>query len=318
MRTLQIVRTTSDGTSLVLGDTNGTEFALRIDERLTGALRGDSPPDGQMRITEPGTFDVKQVQAAVRGGLSVADVADAYGLDPERVARFAAPILDERAHVAAQARQALTRTDSFDGRLMSLETLVERATPSATWDAWRRDDGRWVAKVVLDTDGRPAIASWLLDSARRSATALDEGAAGLARVEDSPILGVDGASRPPSGNAALHVVSTATAEPIVVHPVAGEPTSDDETPTGPVPVVTTEQAEDPTPPDGPSDPAPRRSRRPARRREHPDQVRLGFGGEQSDNDASTPPRAAAPRTPTGRQRPAVPTWDEIMLGRREA
>lgn len=321
MRALQVMATSGDGTQLILRDKNGTQYSVRVDERLTGAVRGDRPPDGQMHLAEPGRLDVKQVQARVRGGLSVSEVADAYGLPEDRVARYASPIIDERNHVADRARNALARTESFDGRLMSLSDLVSQVTEDAQWDAWRREDSRWVAKASWVAGNETVQASWLLDSARRSATALDENAEDLARIEERE------RALTRTGAVGLSVVAPAASpeeadrpakesEHIVSGEIAGESVTEDEIPTGPVPVVKA-PAEDSDAPGSPV-PAPRRKRA-SRQRQVPDQVPLGFSGmPPATGNGAEPPSRPAPSSPTAKQRPAVPSWDEVMFGRREA
>jgi hypothetical protein len=334
VRTLQIVRTSTDGTALVLSDRDGNEFALRIDETLSGALRGDRPVDGQLKLREPGTFDVRAVQAAVRGGLSTAEVAEAYGLDEARVARYAAPIMDERRHVAEQAREALARTDAFDGRLVTVQSLLDRHGDVADIDAWRREDGRWVVKARVEGGNGDAVASWLLDSARRSATPMDETADALARLGEEAILAQDDEAPSPVERS-MHVVSTAGPAPIAPGSVAA--TTEDERSTGPVPVVADDvgDPDEPTPPKGP-----RGGRARARRRaqpENPSQASLGLAessagsstasttsqpsGSGSASAGPVPRSTTAGSAKTGRgvnERPAVPSWDELMFGRREA
>ena len=45
-------------------------------------------------------------------------------------------------------------------------------TGEATWDAWRRDDGRWLVSSSWQDDSGTTAALWLLDSAESSAAPL--------------------------------------------------------------------------------------------------------------------------------------------------
>jgi hypothetical protein len=227
------------------------------------------------------------------------------------VRRFAAPVLDERLHVATRARAALVRDDGMLelGTLnqVTVDGLKRRGvTGEATWDAWRRDDGRWLVSSSWQDDSGTTAALWLLDSAVSSAAPLDDIAREL--IESPP-------AAPSPSQARLAVVPNPSVdedgdysepeEPRSAQPSLDDAVDADDTPTGPIPPVV-DDARSP----GPTHPA-RRGRQP--RRDEDGTLRLSEIADVIEEDA--PRRRSSPRG-ASRDRPAVPSWDEIMFGRR--
>ena len=95
----------------------------------------------------------KEIQAKIRAGASVEQVASAAGVGIERVQRFANPVLLERSRAAELATAAHPVLADGPSVLTLLETvtsaLVARGLdPDATsWDAWRNEDGRWTVQM---------------------------------------------------------------------------------------------------------------------------------------------------------------------------
>ncbi|MCV7385888.1 septation protein SepH [Mycolicibacter longobardus] len=130
-------------------------FRLRIDDRLRGAVRGEghrvgqAPADMGSSMLRP-----KDIQARIRAGASVEQVAAAAGVDVSRVERFAHPVLLERSRAAELATAA--HPVLSDGP--AVPTLLEVVTSAlvarglgadnSSWDAWRNDDGRWTVQLA--------------------------------------------------------------------------------------------------------------------------------------------------------------------------
>lgn len=116
MRQLRLVGLNEDGTRLVLRDEGaGADFLLPLDERLSAALRGDRARLGQLEITLESQLRPREMQARVRAGASAEQVAKAAGLPLDRVLRFVATVLDERDHIVEVARRAAVRRAGADG-----------------------------------------------------------------------------------------------------------------------------------------------------------------------------------------------------------
>jgi Protein of unknown function (DUF3071) len=160
MRELKIVGLDVDGKHII-GESyhqNGDpaeKFTIRIDDRLRAAVRGDGARAGQTHIDIEVTnmLRPKEIQARIRAGASVEQVAAAAGVDIERVERFAHPVLLERSRAAELATAAHPVLADGPTVLTLLETvtaslLARGLNPdSVTWDAWRNEDGRWTVQL---------------------------------------------------------------------------------------------------------------------------------------------------------------------------
>ena len=156
MRELKIVGLDVDGKRIICeADDSSEKFVLRPDDRLRAAVRGETTGSSQPQSdTEvPSMLRPKEIQAKIRAGASVEQVASAAGVGIERVERFANPVLLERARAAELATAAHPVLADGPSVLTLLETvtaaLVARGLdPEATsWDAWRNEDGRWTVQM---------------------------------------------------------------------------------------------------------------------------------------------------------------------------
>ena len=178
MRELRFVAVSEDGRGLVLsdggGDSGGGEFVLAIDDAIRAAVRQDRSRLGHLHV-EAESIRPRDIQARIRAGETAEDVAVAAGIPLEKVRRYEGPVLAEREHVAAQAQSATVRdTGSAEGPAPRLGELLEsRFEPLGIdlsvlgWDAWRREDGRWVVRLVYPDRARVRAALWLYDPERR-------------------------------------------------------------------------------------------------------------------------------------------------------
>lgn len=180
MRDLSLVALHEDGHSLVLEDAEGERYSLAVDERLLSAVRGDRARLGQLSIELESALRPAEIQARIRAGATAEEVAREAGVPLERVRRYEGPVVAEREHVARLARAALVgRRDG--GERAPLAEVVEprlarRGVPAEAvgWDAYRRDDGRWVVAVRWtgtspgQGKGAAGSATWLFDVRTRA------------------------------------------------------------------------------------------------------------------------------------------------------
>ena len=187
MRTARLVGLSPDGKSLIVATESGEELIIEADERLRAALRGDRPRLGQLEIEMQTSLTPRDIQARIRAGESLEDVARVAGIPMDRVERFAAPVLAEREHVASMAMSSSVRRRGEPSGHRSLRiTVTERLLgrgvdiDAITWDSYRLDDGRWAvtadyrlvrasrhAAFFYDLRGRFSVAAndearWLL------------------------------------------------------------------------------------------------------------------------------------------------------------
>ncbi|AEV73225.1 Protein of unknown function (DUF3071) [Mycolicibacterium rhodesiae NBB3] len=161
MRKLKVVGLDVDGKQIICeADDSGEKFLLLSDDRLRAAVRGERaantsgqhPPQTNDEV--PSVLRPKEIQAKIRAGASVEQVAAASGVDLARVERFAHPVLLERSRAAELATAAHPVLADGPSVLTLLETvttsLVARglSTEATNWDAWRNEDGRWTVQMA--------------------------------------------------------------------------------------------------------------------------------------------------------------------------
>src|SRR3954470_13272313 len=182
MRTLRLVALSDDGKSLILTaeSPDGLEeerFELPIDERVRAAARGDARLGA---IEDLGnTLPPRVIRARIRAGETPEQVAAASGTRVERIMRFAHPVLQERARLAEQAREARVRlseglTSTTLERFMSGRLrLLGADLDGVRWDAHRPDDGGWVITAAWEAGAKSGNQQWTYASPARTVTPLD-------------------------------------------------------------------------------------------------------------------------------------------------
>lgn len=154
MRELKVIGLSADGKRVICQDANGTDkFAIDADDRLRAAARGDLSRLGQIQIEMESSLRPREIQARIRAGATVAQVAAAAGVDVSRIERFAHPVLLERQRAAEMASAAhpvrndgpavSTLADTVAGAM-----FARGGDPDAIeWDAWKVEDGRWTVQL---------------------------------------------------------------------------------------------------------------------------------------------------------------------------
>jgi hypothetical protein len=175
-----------DGKRLVLVSARGEEYFVPVDHRLRAALRGDHARLGQLEMTMETTLRPRDIQARVRAGESAEDLAAATQTTVDKIMVYAGPVLAERAHIAqvAQASSVRRRPGDADGGTAAARTLQEAALQhlrsiglrddDVSWDAWRRDDGRWALVAEYVSGDAPRRAEFSYDQRGRYVTAEDD------------------------------------------------------------------------------------------------------------------------------------------------
>lgn len=165
MRKLKAQRVDPDGAVICVDTESGEQFSLTVDDTLRDAVAPATPPPAVP--VETGTMlSPREIQARVRAGASVDELAEVTGERPEKIYRFAHPVLLERARAAELARAS--HPAGIDGPSLNTlgelvaECLALRGTSSveSAWDAWRPEDGRWVVQIGWSDRGRDEFAHW--------------------------------------------------------------------------------------------------------------------------------------------------------------
>jgi len=170
MRTARLVGLSPDGKSLIVATESGEQFMIEADERLRAALRGDRPRLGQLEIEMESSLTPRDIQARIRAGETLEDVARVAGIPLDRVERFATPVLAEREHVASMAMASSVRRRGEPSGHRSLRiTVTERLLgrgvdiDAIRWDSYRLDDGRWAVTADFRSGETNRHASFFYD-----------------------------------------------------------------------------------------------------------------------------------------------------------
>jgi hypothetical protein len=175
MAHLTLAGLSDDGKRLLLVSDKGVEFTLDIDARLRAALRGEHSRLGQLEIQMDSALRPRDIQARIRAGETPEDVAQAAQTTIDRIMPFAAPVLAERQHVADRAQRSSVRRRGGEGGshggartlgdIVAFHLRTLNVDPeSVSWDAWRREDGRWSLTGDFDAGKRSGSASFTYDA----------------------------------------------------------------------------------------------------------------------------------------------------------
>ncbi|MGS0685353.1 septation protein SepH [Nakamurella sp. GG22] len=194
MRALRVLGLAEDGENLVCEDgASGELFTLPADERLRAATRGDLSRLGQLEIELEPQLRPREIQARIRSGSSIAEVAAAANTSIGRIERYAYPVMLERSTMAEKARGSFPMIDGNPARKtleeLVMSTLGARGQDSAvTWDAYRDADG-WVVAVRWQAGRSENSAVWDIHAGPRTPTlrARDDAARDLIEPENRPL-----------------------------------------------------------------------------------------------------------------------------------
>jgi hypothetical protein len=192
MRALRVVGLTEDGEVVLEDPVRLERFRVPADERLRAAARGDLSRLGQIAIELESQLRPREIQARIRAGASVEQVAAAAGVPEQKIERFAYPVLLERFRTAEVAQRAHpVRAEGPDNRTLAEVVahtfgLRGQAYEGARWDSWKGEDGRWVVALGWRAGRSDNRAHWTFQPGAHggTVTALDEHASDL--VEGLP------------------------------------------------------------------------------------------------------------------------------------
>lgn len=240
MQHLHVVGFTTDRSGLILSVRRGSRsgsYVLGVDDHLLDLIdeltgQEDLPPpaeglgtDGDDGGDEPSPRDLprrrpsvarpkrhstltpREMQARLRAGQSVSEVASAAGVDDEWVGRFAAPIIAEQTQVVARAAGMVLRHQRFGesalplgqavrGRLADKGVVLPGSLFDDAWSARHLDAGRWLVRFRYVHRGRLHTAEWEVDTVAGTLSSANRLATELGFVGGTG-AGAPGARRPP-------------------------------------------------------------------------------------------------------------------------
>jgi hypothetical protein len=209
MQELRFVAVSEDGRYAVLAiPGRSARFTLPIDERLRAVALGQTSRLAQYEIEVESPLRPKEIQARIRAGETVEEIADAAGIAVERVRWFEGPVLAERAYMADQAQAASVRRHGESmpsapgprlGEIVAQRLNAIGVDPDgAQWDAKKRADGSWQVQLTFTSGDRLRVAEWVFDPRRRHVLPADDNAARMS------LPGVEPAQlAPPPGEATV-------------------------------------------------------------------------------------------------------------------
>lgn len=191
MRRLHVLAVSDDGQRLLLvGSPDATRpgYEVSLDARLLSLLRGDVP-EGEGEQPER-ALTPREVQARLRAGASVQQVARSAGVPVSRVERFAGPVLRERDRIVAEVRERVLVRPRIGPSVVPIGAAVDQHLAlvhgldraSITWSSRRRDDGCWVVRLDYVARKKSRTAEWSWRPGAHEVIPLDPVAAGLGHV----------------------------------------------------------------------------------------------------------------------------------------
>ncbi len=331
MRALRILGLAEDGEHLVCEEpTSGEQFALPADEKLRAAARGDLSRFGQLEIEMQPQLRPREIQARIRAGSTVEQVAAAAGCAPERIEGYAYPVLLERSSVTARARGARPVIAGSPAKRsveeIVADTLAERGQGQAvTWDAFR-EQGTWVLMLRWRAGRSENRAQWAYHPGADGGTLTprDDAAAEIVdpaprplrtiRSDDEPTTalpsGGTGPSSSPQGR------GTTNPNPSAAHPAGRASMS---APASSLPgQAPSGQALSGQARPAAENPATQKSAEQAVADTVTDERAGVLPASASAEVARTGTEHASGRSGKRGQRPPMPSWEDVLLGTRSA
>jgi hypothetical protein len=162
VRTLSVIGV-EDG-AILAADENGERFRIPVDESVRGRLAVSDLPPGKR-------LSPREIQAQVRAGLSVEEVAGRTGTPVAYVERFVRPVLAERAFVLESAMRVVVQPDAEADEASSFgavlaERLAALDATDVAWTSLREAGGEWIISVSFRADDVDHRARWTFDPKR--------------------------------------------------------------------------------------------------------------------------------------------------------
>jgi hypothetical protein len=184
VRQLHVVGFTSDHGGLILSATQGAKtgsYLLMLDDGvrrqvletgrgLTG--RAESAPSRPTGSGVQSALSPREIQARLRSGRTIAQVAAEAGVGSDWIERFAAPVLAEQADAVVRAGQTVLVTPqrgASDRPLASavIRNLADRGVRltddqfRAGWSSYQLIDDDWLVSFEFHARGRDQVAEWV-------------------------------------------------------------------------------------------------------------------------------------------------------------
>jgi hypothetical protein len=301
VRELYVVAVSEDARHIVLGSskTKGTH-RVRLDARLVAAVRGE------LGTATHDDLSPKEIQARLRAGETVEQIATSAGMAVTRVERFAGPVAGEMARMIDEARAGFVTRGRLGRSAVALGKavegqLAEQAKPdSVVWSAHREEDGRWRVQVAWTARGRARTAAWRYDPQRKALEAVDPGSAALGHVDSNPAPPRRTTKKPAAASPAPAVATRKAPKPPAAKKAAAKKAA-----ASPKPAAA---------PARPAKPAPRRKAAAPAGRPRLQVVPNPSPASKPRAPKAAPKPTAAEERDGVKSRASVPAWADVLLG----
>jgi hypothetical protein len=201
LQKLHLVGLTTDLSGLIFSARKGSKsgsYVVPVDARLLAVIadtlsrrNGDAPasdldlseflPD-EARPAEPAprpprptsALSPREIQARLRAGRTVDEIAKEAGVDATWVERFAAPILAEQGRIVDRAVALVYTKPRVGTSALPIAAAVRRNLVArgvrltddefnGGWSAYQLEDARWAVRFRYRSRGRAQVAEWELD-----------------------------------------------------------------------------------------------------------------------------------------------------------
>lgn len=247
MRRLFVVGYSADHGGIVLTTRKGAKsgsYLLEVDEAVLDVLEGVGRrrPGGVPVSTRSGgrsELSPREIQARLRAGHSVEEVAAQAGVGVDWIDRFASPVMAELASAISRAAQTVLHTADRGPSERPLEASVLRNLASrgvvldeqelqSAWTARHLVDTEWCVAFRFRNRGREVVAEWGFNAHTGALSARNRAGEELGYVGPAPepvAAGRTRRSRPAGSPAPTDEISEATlgAERTVAGPAGAVP-----------------------------------------------------------------------------------------------
>ena len=222
MQKLHLVGFTTDQKGLILSARRGARsggFHLPLDDALAEAVEELRARQDEAEVEEPedlqavrvprveSALPVREIQARLRQGRSVSEVARAAGVEPAWVERFAAPVFAEQAQVVSKVQGMALRRPRLGPSSHTIgdavrRNLADRGVASSPeelasgWTTRQLADGRWSVRFSFRHRNQDKTLRFDLDESTGAVTAATPLSGQLGYVAPPPASEATATPRP--------------------------------------------------------------------------------------------------------------------------
>ncbi|WP_431709602.1 septation protein SepH [Glutamicibacter uratoxydans] len=164
MRQLRLVGIHENGSSLQVSSDDGMSFELPVDDALRSAMAEIARARAPRNREQSPDHSPREIQSRVRAGASAYDLSIEWDVPIEQILKYEGPVLAERAHIAQLAQRVEVsgpQTDAeyreaFGEEPADLGAMVNHRlgqlgidAENVEWDSWKDPEGQWMVTATF-------------------------------------------------------------------------------------------------------------------------------------------------------------------------